>query len=109
MARFFPTIDKNFHSSDGEKLVYESLKNGLSDQYVVFHSFTWLGNEKQRRSEGEADFVILYPALGILSVEVKSGGVAYREGNWIQINRFSGTEKVIDPFHVQSFAGTAGK
>ena len=45
----------------------------------------------------------------ILSVEVKSGGIAYREGNWIQINRFSGTEKVIDPFHVQSFAGTAGK
>ena len=48
MARFFPIIDKNFHSSDGEQLVYESLKNGLSDQYVVFHSFTWLGNEKQR-------------------------------------------------------------
>lgn len=97
MARFFPTIDKNFHSSDGEQLVYESLKNGLSDQYVVFHSFNWLGNEKQRRSEGEADFVILHPVLGILSVEVKSGGIAYREGNWIQINRFSGTEKVIDP------------
>lgn len=97
MARFFPTIDKNFHSSDGEQLVYESLKNGLSDQYVVFHSFTWLGNEKQRRSEGEADFVILHPVLGILSVEVKSGGIAYREGNWIQINRLSGSEKVIDP------------
>ena len=28
-------------------------------------------NEKQRRSEGEADFVILHPALGIFSVEVK--------------------------------------
>ena len=97
MARFFPTIDKDFHGSDGEQLVYESLKKGLSDNYVVFHSFTWLGNEKQRRSEGEADFVILHPALGILSVEVKAGGIAYREGNWIQINRFSGTEKVIDP------------
>ena len=46
MARFFPTIDKNFHNSDGE-----------------------------------ADFVILHLVLGILSVEVKSGGVAYREGN----------------------------
>ena len=74
MARFFTTLDKNFHNSDGE-----------------------------------ADFVILHLVLGILSVEVKYGGVAYREGNWIQINRFSGTEKVIDPFHVQSFAGTAGK
>lgn len=97
MAKIFPTIDENFHSSNGEQLVYESLKNGLSDQYVVFHSFTWLGDEKQRRSEGEADYVILHPVLGILSVEVKSGGIAYREGNWIQINRSSGTEKMIDP------------
>ncbi|MBP3723783.1 MAG: hypothetical protein J6I62_11125, partial [Selenomonadaceae bacterium] len=31
-----------------------------NDKYVVFHSFVWLGNEKQRRSEGEADFVISY-------------------------------------------------
>ena len=52
MAKFYPTIDKNFHGSDGEQIVYDSLRNGLSDQYTVFHSFVWLGNEKQRRSEG---------------------------------------------------------
>lgn len=97
MAKFYPTIDKNFHGSDGEQMVYESLRKGLSDQYTVFHSFVWLGNEKQRRSEGEADFVILHPALGILTIEVKAGGIAYRNGNWIQINRHTGDEKVIDP------------
>lgn len=97
MARFYPTIDQNFHGSDGERIVYDSLKKGLADTYTVFHSFAWLGNEKQRRSEGEADFVILHPALGILAIEVKSGGIAYREGNWIQINRHTGEEKVIDP------------
>lgn len=97
MAKFYPTIDKNFHGSDGEQIVYEALQKGLSDQYTVFHSFVWLGNEKQRRSEGEADFVILHPALGILAIEVKAGGIAYREGNWIQINRHTGEEKVIDP------------
>ena len=97
MAKFYPTIDKNFHGSDGEQIVYEALQKGLSDQYTVFHSFVWLGNEKQRRSEGEADFVILHPVLGILAIEVKAGGIAYREGNWIQINRHTGEEKVIDP------------
>lgn len=97
MAKFYPTIDKNFHGSDGEQIVYDALRQGLSDQYTVFHSFVWLGNEKQRRSEGEADFVILHPALGILAIEVKAGGIAYREGNWIQINRRTGEEKVIDP------------
>lgn len=97
MAKFYPTIDKNFHSSDGEQMVYLALQKGLSDQYTVFHSFVCLGNEKQRRSEGEADFVILHPSLGILSIEVKAGGIAYREGNWIQINRYTKEEKIIDP------------
>lgn len=98
MAKFYPTIDKDFHGSDGERLVYNALQQELKDDnYVVFHSFAWLGSEEQRRSEGEADFVILHPSLGILSVEVKAGGIAYREGNWLQINRLTGEEKVINP------------
>ena len=97
MAKSYPTMNQNFHGSDGEQIVYESLKQNLPDSYTVFHSFAWLGSEKQRRSEGEADFVILHPALGILAIEVKAGGIAYAEGNWIQINRHSGEEKVIDP------------
>ncbi|WP_037377053.1 NERD domain-containing protein [Selenomonas sp. AB3002] len=97
MAKFYPTMDQNFHGSDGEQIVYEALRQNLPDSYTVFHSFVWLGNEKQRRSEGEADFVILHPTLGILAIEVKAGGIAYTEGNWIQINRHTGEEKIIDP------------
>ena len=96
MAKFYPTIDKDFHGSDGEKLVYDAL-HSLNDTYTIFHSFCWLGNEQQRRSEGEADFVILHPQKGILSLEVKAGGIDYRDGNWIQINRQNGSEKIIDP------------
>ena len=97
MARFYPTIDKNLHGSDGEQLVYDALRQGLSDNYTVFHSFVGLGSERQRRSEGEADFVILHPALGILAIEVKAGGIAYQDGNWLQTNRHTGEDKVIDP------------
>ena len=97
MSTFYPSSTTSFHASEGEKLVYKALQK-LNNEYRVIHSYRWLGDEAQRRSEGEADFLIIHPAKGILSVEVKAGGVAFRNGNWIQINRNTGTEKVMDPF-----------
>lgn len=68
MARFYPTIDDDFHGSDGEIQVYQALQQ-LSDGYVVFHSFRWLGESGQYRSEGEGDFIIFHPTKGILSMK----------------------------------------
>lgn len=96
MAVFYPSNVTDFHGSEGEKLVYKALHQ-LSNDYVVFYSYRWLGTIAQRRSEGEADFVVLHPAKGILSIEVKSGDIGYRGGNWIQTNRHTGEEKIIDP------------
>ena len=45
---------------------------------------------------GEADFVVFHPSKGVLSIEVKAGDIGYRGGNWIQTNRHTGEEKVID-------------
>ena len=97
MPTFYPSITTSFHASEGEKLVYKALQK-LNSEYNIIHSYRWLGDEAQRRSEGEADFLIIHPAKGILSMEVKAGGVAFRNGNWIQINRNTGSEKVMDPF-----------
>ena len=96
MAKFYPTIINSFHSSEGECLVYETLSK-LNNEYVVFHSYRWLGEINQRRSEGEADFVVLHPQKGILSIEVKAGSIAYNNGNWIQTNRHTKESKIIDP------------
>ena len=96
MAKFYPTIINSFHSSEGECLVYEALSK-LNNEYVVFHSYRWLGEINQRRSEGEADFVVLHPQKGILSIEVKAGSIAYYNGNWIQTNRHTKESKIIDP------------
>jgi len=52
-AYFYLTIDAGFHSSEGEKLVYKALQK-LNNEYRVIHSCRWLGDESQRRSEGEA-------------------------------------------------------
>lgn len=96
MARMYPSKVQNFHGSQGEKQVFEALQT-LSNEYTVFYSYRWLGSYKQRRSEGEADFLVLHPKKGILSIEVKAGGISYRDGQWIQTNRNTGSEKVIDP------------
>ena len=100
MAIFYPSHVTDFHGSEGEKLVYEALHR-LSNDYVVFYSFRWLGTITQRRSEGEADFVVFHPLKGVFSIEVKAGDIGYRGGNWIQTNRHTGEESEL----LQSLAG----
>lgn len=96
MAKFYPAVSKDFHGSTGEQMVYKSLSS-LGDEYIVFHSYRWLGGYGQRRSEGEADFIVVHPKLGILVIEVKSGGIRYCEGSWMQKNLITGEERRIDP------------
>lgn len=96
MAVFIPSIKpEDFNNSYGEMKVYEALRS-LNDQYVVFYSLSWVGvNEK--RTIGEADFVILHPDKGVLVIEVKSGEIEYKRGEWIQTNTRSRVAKRIDP------------
>jgi len=46
MAIFYPSHVTDFHGSEGERLVYEALHR-LSNDYVVFYSFRWLGGERE--------------------------------------------------------------
>ncbi|WP_022765376.1 nuclease-related domain-containing DEAD/DEAH box helicase [Butyrivibrio sp. XPD2006] len=97
MAVFIPSVKpEEFNNSYGEMKVYEALRS-LDDQYTVFYSLSWVGiNEK--RSVGEADFVIAHPQKGIFVIEVKSGEIEYKKGDWIQTNTKSGVSKVIHPY-----------
>lgn len=97
MAKFIPSVKpEDFNNSYGEMKVYEALRT-LSDQYTVFYSLSWVGiNEK--RTIGEADFVIMHPAKGIFVIEVKSGEIEYKNGEWIQTNTKSGQSKRIEPY-----------
>ncbi|MFI3249855.1 MAG: ATP-binding domain-containing protein [Eubacteriales bacterium] len=90
--------------SGGELQLFELLKN-LPDDYYVFHSTQW--NEKERKNTtsrrqyvqwGEADFTLFHPEFGLIVFEVKDGLISYQhEKGWVQKNRNSGYEKVIDP------------
>lgn len=96
MAVFIPSLKPVvFNNSYGEMKVYEALRS-LSDQYVVFYSLSWVGIN-ENRTIGEADFVVLHPDKGVLVIEVKSGEIEYKNGEWIQTNTRSRIAKCIDP------------
>lgn len=97
MAVFIPSVKpEDFNNSYGEMKVYEALRT-LNDQYTVLYSLNWVGiNEK--RTIGEADFVIVHPDKGIFVIEVKSGEIEYKNREWIQTNTKNGQSKRIDPY-----------
>ena len=83
MAVFIPAVKpEDFNNSYGDKKVYEALRS-LNDRYTIFYSLSWIGIN-ENRTIGEADFVILHPDKGVLVIEVKSGEIEYKDGEWIQ-------------------------
>ena len=96
MAVFIPSVKpEDFNNSYGEKKVYEALRS-LNDRYTIFYSLGWIGIN-ENRTIGEADFVILHPDKGVLVIEVKSGEIEYKDGEWIQTNTRTRVAKRIDP------------
>lgn len=95
MAVFIPSLPEDFNSSYGEEKVYISLRS-LDNNYVVFHSFSWVGINK--RTIGEADFVVMHRTKGIMVIEVKSGEIEYKDGTWYQTNMKTKFKKEINPF-----------
>jgi len=80
-----------------EVRVYETLA-GLDGPYVVFYSVNWQARINGNTRDGEADFVIAHPELGILVIEVKGGGIDYdaTSGEWTTTDRYGEVFK-IDP------------
>ena len=96
MARFVPDVASADIEHDSERIVYDALRD-LPDGYVVLHSFPWLRPMRDLKgtplNEGEADFVVLHPARGMLVVEVKGGEPYLRDRRW-----FRGNNEMKDPF-----------
>ena len=61
-----------------EVRVYDQLKACLDSGWIVFYSRPWLGiTPTGAERDGEADFVIVHPRHGFLTLEVKGGGINY--------------------------------
>lgn len=59
--------------------VFEALRDQLSDEYTVFYSLTYLSREK--RLNGEVDFLIAHPSDGLLFLECKGYGISVNHKN----------------------------
>lgn len=87
--------------SKAERKVYEKLRNGLSDSFTVLHSVSWIShNSKDFAQDGEADFLIAHPKLGILIIEVKGGGISFdaHTGSWFSTDRLGTKHLIKNPF-----------
>ena len=100
MARMvpFPMLPTD---SAAERRLYEGFLEQLDDSFVVYHSVDWVVAGGVGRNEGEADFVLTHPELGLLALEVKGGRIGFdpKTKRWTQTGH-SGTHVLSeDPFH----------
>ena len=81
-----PDIIDHQKTSDAEKKIFNWFKNDRStDDWVVLHSLHLTNHTTL--IEGEVDFVVLAPGLGIFALEVKGGRVERTDGMWKFIDR----------------------
>lgn len=81
MARLIPPVFPD-SAAPGEQSVYRKLAaDQTTDDWIVLHSLNIA--EHVRNPEGEADFVVIAPELGVLVIEVKSHEhFTFEDGVW---------------------------
>jgi hypothetical protein len=89
MATCIPTTLPENMPYDSEALLMRAFQTRLGDDFLVFHSFPWLAPDRDDLTapvrEGEADFVLLHRARGMLVIEAKGGEVVLRNRQWSRV------------------------
>jgi len=88
--RSLPSYVTNQSFRSAECKVFRRLEQVLEDQFVVFYSRPWLGLKPDGEEiDGECDFVIAHPELGLLTIEVKGGRITYNPAKeeWKSVDR----------------------
>ncbi|SMF06477.1 Nuclease-related domain-containing protein [Alteromonadaceae bacterium Bs31] len=105
MAKLIPVIDVNEIDLKPERDVARELINQLPNNVTVLHSYPWLRADRNDKTgkvtlnEGEADFLIIWPEMGVLVVEVKGGPIEYDADTriWNRVlNKYK--KEIKDPF-----------
>ncbi len=80
-----------------ERLVATALR-ALPDGWVVFHHVNWQSIRSGRQGDGEADFIIMNPTVGVLVIEVKGGGIDIENGRWRSKDRYGRVHEIKNPY-----------
>lgn len=70
----------------------------LPDTWTVIHGVAWQHLRNGRPGDGEADFVLLHPAHGMVTVEVKGGGIVVDGSAWYSDDRRGERHRIKSPF-----------
>jgi hypothetical protein len=87
--------------SQAERKVYEACRQQLGANWTVVHSVAILKiMSTSVPADGEADFVIFNPEIGIGVVEVKGGAIEYSaiERKWYSTSKSGIKSKIKDPY-----------
>jgi hypothetical protein len=87
--------------SPAEKLLFEVFESQLDENFHVLHSVAWIEIRRKgnKPSDGEIDFVILHPKMGILLLEVKGGLIGRDENShWYTIRKDGTQADIKNPF-----------
>ncbi|MEC4893614.1 MAG: NERD domain-containing protein [Oscillatoria sp. PMC 1051.18] len=96
MAKIYPETLTPDVKSPAEKLLYQAFAAQLPDNYTVLHQVSWqYRHPHSHPQDGETDFAIIEPHLGMLILEVKGGEIRYNStlNQW-----YSNQYKIKDPF-----------
>ena len=86
MAIMIPSVISPDVKSTAEKRIFNWFRNAPgTDKWIVLHSLGIAKHEKL--IEGEVDFLVLAPKLGIFALEVKGGRVRRQNGMWFFTNK----------------------
>ena len=86
MAVLIPDVIDNKNKSDAEKKIFEWFKNDpTTSDWIVLHSLAL--DKHPTLLQGEIDFLVLAPNIGIFALEVKGGRVERSDGRWKFIDR----------------------
>lgn len=84
-------------TSPAELKVRDALVH-LSDAWTIAHGVAWQSVRNGRQGDGEADFVAVHPAHGMVVIEVKGGGIEVEAGRWTSTDRNGTRHTIKNPF-----------
>ncbi|MCO8624482.1 nuclease-related domain-containing DEAD/DEAH box helicase [Burkholderia multivorans] len=95
MATIYPR-EPYPHSPKSELKVRKALAS--LENLVILHSVAWQTRRGKQQGDGEADFIVVVPTLGILILEVKGGGIEVVNGSWFSTSGDGNRHSIKNPF-----------
>jgi hypothetical protein len=96
------TLEGTEVKSQAEVRLFEAFQKQLTNDFHVLHSVAWIGirRNNDRPSDGETDFIVMHPRMGILLIEVKGGIVGYDDlEGWYSVRKDRTRALIKNPFH----------